>query len=55
MHNRQRDFLLLVILAATSMTPALGQGAAPAVFTGNIIDPTWWIAPVDPVESFDEG
>ena len=31
MHNRQRDFLLLVILAAASMTSALGQGVAPAV------------------------
>src|ERR1700692_3024847 len=31
MHNRQRDFLLLVILAAISMTSALGQGVAPAV------------------------
>jgi hypothetical protein len=31
MHNRQRDFLLLVILAAISMTSPLGQGVAPAV------------------------
>jgi hypothetical protein len=31
MHNRQRDFLLLVILAAISMTSALGQGLASAV------------------------
>ena len=35
MHNRQRDFLLLVILAAASMTCALGQGVAPAVGPGN--------------------
>ena len=31
MHNRQRDFLFLVILAAAYMTPAWGQGVAPAV------------------------
>src|SRR5215468_9044760 len=32
MHNRQRDFLLSVILTAASMTSALGQGVvAPAV------------------------
>ncbi len=31
MHNRQRDFLSLVILAAMSMTSAFGQGVAPAV------------------------
>jgi hypothetical protein len=30
MHNRQRDFLLLAILAAAYMTPAWGQGVAPA-------------------------
>jgi hypothetical protein len=35
MHNRQRDFLLLVILAAASITSALGQGVAPAVRPGN--------------------
>jgi hypothetical protein len=35
MHNRQRDFLLLVMLAAASITPTLGQGVAPAVGPGN--------------------
>ena len=35
MHNRQRYFLLFVILAAGSMTSALGQGVAPAVGPGN--------------------
>jgi hypothetical protein len=31
MHNRQRGFLLLVILAAASITSALGQGVAPGI------------------------
>ena len=35
MHNRRRDFLLLVILVAASMTSASGQGVAPAVGPGN--------------------
>ena len=35
MHNRQRDFLLLVILTAASMTFALGQGVVAAVGPGN--------------------
>jgi len=35
MHNRQRDFLLLVVLTAASVTPALGQSVAPVVGSGN--------------------